>query len=148
MHNPIQSEARPTDAPRARAGKRPGGSLRHSVIFHPLSVVELGKLDDVDATLAMPPGSEPAPFVGAYHMGTMKTAPTVIPQMLLLGGICASYGRAASFCEYAVSSLVMNSNRQAFPSSVCRRARRIASPICPGCSTRSLHPPMSRASAA
>ncbi len=54
-----------------------------------------------------------------------------------------AYGRALSPCENAVSSLVMNSNRQARPSSVWRRARRIASPICPGFSTRSLQPPRS-----
>ena len=51
-------------------------------------------------------------------------------------------------CENAVSALVMNSSRQARPSSVCRRARWKAPAISPGSSTRSLQPPSSRANAA
>ena len=53
--------------------------------------------------------------------------------------------RAPRRCEKPCSWLVMNSSSAAFPSSFCRRARRIASPICAGSSTRSLQPPRSRA---
>jgi hypothetical protein len=55
-----------------------------------------------------------------------------------------AYSAAPRRCEKVCSWLVMNSRSAAFPSSFCRRARRIAAPICAGSSTRSLHPPRSR----
>ena len=57
----------------------------------------------------------------------------------------AVYSAAPRRCENPCSWLVMNSSNAARPSSVWRWARRMASPICPGSSTRSLHPPRSRA---
>ena len=56
-----------------------------------------------------------------------------------------AYSAAPRRCEKPCSWLVMNSSNAARPSSVWRRARRIASPICAGSSTRSLQPPRSRA---
>ena len=56
-----------------------------------------------------------------------------------------AYSAAPRRCEKPCSWLVMNSSSAARPSSVWRRARRIASAICAGSSTRSLQPPRSRA---
>ena len=60
------------------------------------------------------------------------------------GPLARVYSAPPRRCEKPCSWLVTNSSSAARPSSFCRRARRIASPIWLGSSTRSLHPPRSR----
>ena len=73
----------------------------------------------------------------------MKSPPEGRPHAGGEKNVC--YSAAPRRWENPCSWLVMNSSSAARPSSFWRRARRIASPICAGSSTRSLQPPRSRA---
>ena len=70
--------------------------------------------------------------------------PTIAPgRRSLTRAAGRAYSARPLRCEKAVSALVMNSSSAGRPSSVCRRARRIALAMSPGSQTRSLQPPRS-----
>src|ERR1700722_4063433 len=89
-----------------------------------------------------PRGGRTADRVGRIRIHLAQPPLRGVLQLLDLEQVFVHH---ASRRENAVSWLVTESSRPSLPSSVCRRARRIASATCDGSSTRSLQPPRSRA---